>query len=48
MIVKIGDAKILNVIEDDEHQLDDEGTRKAMQAAAKKKEAEDSKPPKVN
>jgi len=35
MIVKTGDAEILNVIEDSEHALDDEGTRKAMGKAAK-------------
>ena len=34
MIVKRGDAKIVNVINDDEHKLDDEGTRKAMERAA--------------
>jgi hypothetical protein len=36
MLVKRGNAEIIKVIEDDEHKLDDEGTRKAMERAAKK------------
>ena len=35
MLVKRGNAEIVNVISDDEHKLDDEGTRKAMGRAAK-------------
>jgi len=34
MIIKRGDAKIVKVIKDGEHELDDDGTRKAMQTAA--------------
>ena len=42
MFVKRGDAEILGVVKDDEHDLDDEGTRKAMdQAAEKAKVAEE-------
>jgi len=41
MIVKRGDAKIVNVINDDEHKLDDEGTRKAMERAAKEADKTD-------
>lgn len=30
MIIKRGDAQILEVIKDDEHKIDDNGTRKAI------------------
>lgn len=33
-IVKKGKAEIIDVIKDDEHAIDDEGTRKAMKRAA--------------
>ncbi len=35
MIIKRGKVEIMNVIKDDDHNLDDEGTRKAMDKAAK-------------
>jgi hypothetical protein len=34
MIVKRGKVEIMQVIQDDEHNLDDDGTRKAMDKAA--------------
>lgn len=41
MLIKRGDAEIINVIDDKDHELDDAGTRKAMKRAAKEvKEAE--------
>ena len=47
MFVKRGDAEIIGVIKDEEHNLDDEGTRKAMELAAKQektaKELKDNK-----
>ncbi len=33
MIVKKGKVEIVDVIKDDEHAIDDEGTRKAMERA---------------
>lgn len=43
MLIKRGDAEIINVIDDKDHELDDEGTRKAMKRAAKEvKEVESS------
>lgn len=41
MLIKRGDAKIVNVINDDEHKLDDDGTRKAMDRAAKEASKDD-------
>lgn len=35
MIVKKGKVEIVDVIKDDEHAIDDEGTRKAMERAGK-------------
>jgi len=35
MLVKRGKVEIMDVIKDDDHNLDDEGTRKAMDKAAK-------------
>jgi hypothetical protein len=36
MLIKRGKAEIVGVVKDDEHDLDDELTRKAMDNAAKK------------
>ena len=38
MIVKKGKAEIIDVIKDDEHAIDDEGTRKAMKRAGQENE----------
>jgi len=35
MLIKTGDAKVLKVINDDEHELDDEETRESINKAAK-------------
>jgi hypothetical protein len=47
MLVKRGKVEIMDVIKDDDHNLDDEGTRKAMDKAAKslenKKTVEETK-----
>jgi phosphohistidine phosphatase SixA len=42
MIVKHGEAKIMNIIKDSDHNLDDEGTREVMKKAVEtsKKELE--------
>lgn len=39
MLIKRGDAEIIDVIKDDEHKLDDEGTRKALKLAEEKAKA---------
>jgi hypothetical protein len=38
MIIKRGKCEIVEVIADSDHKLDDEGTRKALEAASKKLE----------
>jgi len=35
MFVKRGDAKIIDVIKDSDHKIDDDGTRKVLDKAAK-------------
>ena len=47
MIVKRGDCKILNVFEDKDHNIDDEGTRKALaktQESVEKSKTGEAKP----
>lgn len=38
MLIKYSNAEFVKVIEDDEHSLDDKGTRKALAQAKKEKE----------
>lgn len=40
MLIKYSKAKIVDIIKDAEHNLDDEGTRKALEKAAKKDKKE--------
>ena len=45
MLIKRGNAEIMDVMGDDEHNLDDEGTRKALAKAEKEeKKTAESKP----
>lgn len=43
MIIKYSDGKIVDVIKDAEHNLDDEGTRKAMDKVISQSKIEDGK-----